>query len=568
MTRNSNHRSIIDMANAAYSMTSSSTSSSNSNDEATTMMEPKTKDNNRTRTSSATTTVSSGSHSTGATSTGMSLDERLDAARSLLGISPSSVADSTVATPFLPSFGGRGIMKPQKAPQAQPLLFGAAASSSTAPTATVSSQDGGEPSASHDIPKRPRSDSAGLEALAFLATQQQDATATSTTSSSNNNTTTATVDSVLPLAPTIKNKDNSDDVPEIKQGLFKAPKVAFSKPLVASAVSSSDDDSEAMPPPPPRNYKNSNTIAGTISTTRRRSVSNPEGMEKWAPRDCYSSSSSSNNRRLRLVLPASILEEELAEASAAMKAKEETTTGAHDDYVNHHHRGLFVADEGAPQIVGSDGDGAPDSGYELHEQEHHEDYDDDEEEEEEENLDHDELLRRARSRLLEDLSQGNLSGEKGVLTLPHSLDKYKEVYNKNGRIGIYTPAERAAIIARFQSKRSRRVWNKKIRYNCRKNLADRRLRVKGRFVKRSALEQQHLQEQQHTEGEAATTTTTSSTTTVKKVTVASIPEGMATTDAMATENEDVDMPDVNDPDAGFCPTDDQPYRRLRRHTIT
>jgi hypothetical protein len=33
-------------------------------------------------------------------------------------------------------------------------------------------------------------------------------------------------------------------------------------------------------------------------------------------------------------------------------------------------------------------------------------------------------------------------------------------------------------------------------------------------------------------------------------------------------DEDADMPDVSDPDAGFSPTDDQPYRRLRRHTIT
>lgn len=33
--------------------------------------------------------------------------------------------------------------------------------------------------------------------------------------------------------------------------------------------------------------------------------------------------------------------------------------------------------------------------------------------------------------------------------------------------------------------------------------------------------------------------------------------------------EDEDMQDVlDDPDAGFVPTDDQPYRRLRRHTIT
>ena len=137
-----------------------------------------------------------------------------------------------------------------------------------------------------------------------------------------------------------------------------------------------------------------------------------------------------------------------------------------------------------------------------------------------------------------------------------------KVYNKNGRIGIYTPAERAAIISRFQSKRTRRVWNKKIRYNCRKSLADRRMRVKGRFVKRSTEEQ-------------AKSTTTSTTTTND-----AIPEGeeatFVTPDASSADEStsakdnggDEEMPDITDPDAGFCPTDDQPYRRLRRHTIT
>lgn len=194
-----------------------------------------------------------------------------------------------------------------------------------------------------------------------------------------------------------------------------------------SSSSSDDDDSEAMPPPPPRR--------------RMRSCSNPEGMEKWDSLNRIS-------ERRRYVLPTCILEEELAEAKAAADKKNDEDR-------------LFLHRERS--------DSHSSLGNEV----------------EEGNVQSQELLRRARSRLLEDLSEGSISGEKGQLTLPHSLSKYKHVYNKNGRIGIYTPSERAAIISRFQGKRSRRVWNKKIRYNCRKNLADRRTRIKGRFVKRT-----------------------------------------------------------------------------------
>jgi hypothetical protein len=111
-----------------------------------------------------------------------------------------------------------------------------------------------------------------------------------------------------------------------------------------------------------------------------------------------------------------------------------------------------------------------------------------------------------------------------------------QLYNQNGRIGIYTPQERAAIIERYNTKRAHRNWNKKIRYNCRKSLADRRLRVKGRFVKRSI--EVNLPQQE---------------------------DGTTTTVPVVVIDH---MPDVNDPDAGFCPTVDQPYRRSRRHTVT
>lgn len=50
------------------------------------------------------------------------------------------------------------------------------------------------------------------------------------------------------------------------------------------------------------------------------------------------------------------------------------------------------------------------------------------------------------------------------------------------QIGTIPPEERRRKIRRFLEKRQRRIWAKRISYDCRKRVADGRLRVKGRFV--------------------------------------------------------------------------------------
>ena len=70
---------------------------------------------------------------------------------------------------------------------------------------------------------------------------------------------------------------------------------------------------------------------------------------------------------------------------------------------------------------------------------------------------------------------------------PSSLkSKYGKIYNRFGRVGIFTIEQRRKIMARYRLKRTNRVWKKTVRYDCRKNLADTRLRIKGRFVRRDS----------------------------------------------------------------------------------
>jgi hypothetical protein len=60
----------------------------------------------------------------------------------------------------------------------------------------------------------------------------------------------------------------------------------------------------------------------------------------------------------------------------------------------------------------------------------------------------------------------------------------RHVERPEGWVGAYSPESRKVRVERFLAKRNHRVWSKTIKYDVRKNFADSRLRVKGRFVRK------------------------------------------------------------------------------------
>ncbi|GAX16145.1 hypothetical protein FisN_3Hh374 [Fistulifera solaris] len=66
----------------------------------------------------------------------------------------------------------------------------------------------------------------------------------------------------------------------------------------------------------------------------------------------------------------------------------------------------------------------------------------------------------------------------------YDADGLQQVERPEGWVGAYSPDSRRVRIDRFMQKRNHRVWAKTVKYDVRKNFANSRLRVKGRFVKK------------------------------------------------------------------------------------
>ena len=185
--------------------------------------------------------------------------------------------------------------------------------------------------------------------------------------------------------------------------------VTFSSSSNNHGCSSSDEDSESMPPPPPRRIG------------RMRSASNPEGFEKW---DSYHNQTS----RRHFVLPSSILEEELASANIACKAYNErmscygTTKFDFNQSIDDD-----TLESGSPTTVFLSATNHTKKHFKSPMKLRNTATTTSDELDEEANLEPEELLRRARSKLLEDLTNEMGLHKGSVLPLPHSVEKYKEV---------------------------------------------------------------------------------------------------------------------------------------------
>nr|KYP58598.1 Zinc finger protein CONSTANS-LIKE 3 [Cajanus cajan] len=89
-------------------------------------------------------------------------------------------------------------------------------------------------------------------------------------------------------------------------------------------------------------------------------------------------------------------------------------------------------------------------------------------------------------------STGDLQRINGVLHNHHTdsplSSESSMIIEGMSRACRYSPEEKKVRIERYRSKRNQRNFNKKIKYACRKTLADSRPRIRGRFARNDEID--------------------------------------------------------------------------------
>lgn len=95
--------------------------------------------------------------------------------------------------------------------------------------------------------------------------------------------------------------------------------------------------------------------------------------------------------------------------------------------------------------------------------------------------------RRKETKKTKNIDNGSMTTTENTFAPSEPLETPPELIDRagvNGKIGSYLPPARRELLQKFLEKRQKRTWKKKVKYDVRKNFADSRLRVKGRFVKK------------------------------------------------------------------------------------
>ncbi|XVF68662.1 hypothetical protein PTKIN_Ptkin11bG0019500 [Pterospermum kingtungense] len=101
-----------------------------------------------------------------------------------------------------------------------------------------------------------------------------------------------------------------------------------------------------------------------------------------------------------------------------------------------------------------------------------------------------------------DLDQGMRTGQRSRRSESPLSSESNAIIEGMSRACRYSPEEKKERIERYRSKRNLRNFNKKIKYACRKTLADSRPRIRGRFARNEEIEKNpQIDQWSHTGGE-------------------------------------------------------------------